>query len=100
MASVSSAADDKPGALALQHEALDVGGEVRVALEPEPSGHLDQHEAPVLGLVGRGHRCQELEHDGRRGLGDLGEQMGVDRAVGHHQDGLDGAAGLVRHQPS
>ena len=51
MASVSSAARRQAGRLALEHEPLDVGREVGVALEAAAAGHADEHEAAVLGLV-------------------------------------------------
>ena len=50
----------QPGRLALEHEALDVGREVGMALEAVAAGDPHQHEARVLGLVRRGQLGAQL----------------------------------------
>ena len=70
-----------------------------MALEPPAAGDLDEHEAALIGVLRR-HLAQQRFDVVDRGLGHLREQLRLDRLVGHHQDGLDGAAGLGRHQPS
>ena len=83
----------QPGALALEHEPLDVGRQVGVALEAVAAGHLDEHEAAALGLVGRGQLAAELLDRRRRGTSSSwASSCGGDRLLGDHQDRLDGAA--------
>ena len=65
--------------------------EVAVALEPVAAGHLHQHEAPVLLLVLGLEAVADLLDPGGGDLEQLGEQVGVDRLLGDHQDRLDGA---------
>src|SRR5690606_23305378 len=54
-------------------------------------------EPPPLGLVGLGHLGAQGLDARYRQLDELGEQLGVDRLVGHHQHRLDGTSGLVDH---
>ena len=89
----------QPARLALEGEALHVPGEVGVALEAVAARHPDQLETPVLGGIGVGEGLAHFLDPRRRDLQDLGQQVGRDRLLGHHHDGLDGALDLARHQP-
>ena len=75
-------------------EALDVGRQIGMRLQPGPAGDAGQHEAPVLALVGLRQLRQHLVHllDGH--LDQLGQQLGCDGLHRHQQNGLEGAAQL------
>ena len=89
----------QPRGLPVEHEPLDIRSEIRVALEPVTAGHSGQDEPSTCGLV----LCGELIAQGLDiGLGDLeelGQHTRVDRAVGHHQNRLDGLSGLGGAHP-
>ena len=89
--------------LPLEHEPLDVGRQVGVALEAPTTGDRDQGEPAALRLVLRGHRLAQLGDAGDGQLEQLGEQLRLHRHLRDHQHGLDGPPRLVlgvRHQVS
>ncbi len=88
----------QPGRLALEDVALDVGGQVGVALEAVAARHPDQLEAPILLPVGGFQLGAALLDPRRRHLQQLGQQTGFDRGVGDHHDGLDGPQRLGCHR--
>ena len=89
----------QPDGLAFQHEALHVGVEVGVALEAPTPGDAHHDEAAVLGLVGRAHLRAHGLHPLLGQLQHLGQQVGLDGLLRHHEDGLDRPALLLGHQP-
>ena len=68
-----------------------------MALEAVPAGHPDKHEPAVVVGVGPGQLGAHLVDAGRRHLQQLGQQSRLDRALGHHQDRLDGPGRFGGH---
>ena len=85
------------GGLAFEHEPLDVGRQILVALEAVAAGDAHQLEAPVLVAVRRLQLGAELLDPARRHLEQLGQHARLDRRFGHHDDRLYGSMGLRRH---
>src|SRR5205823_545329 len=90
----------QPRRLTLEHEALDIGRQVGVALEAVAAGDADEHEAPVVALIGGRQLGAEGLHLLGAHLQELTEELGLDRFLGHHEDRFDRSRLFRGHQPS